>query len=85
MDDADLAKSWSFFDYVARKRGAAGQRWLRAAGKHSLERGTFIERWRESAATILEVEPAQAFRSLEASWRDYASTAQAPARGKRKR
>jgi len=35
MDDADLAKSWSFFDFIARKRGAAGQRWLRAAGKNS--------------------------------------------------
>ena len=73
MDDADLAKSWSFFDYLARKEGKAGQRWLRAAATHSRSRSTFITKWREAAADILGVGAADAFNTLERRWREYAS------------
>ena len=73
MDDADLAKSWSFFDYVARKEGEAGQRWLRAAGKHAWEDSTFLANWRADAAKILEVDPGRAFKDIEERWKEFAT------------
>ncbi|MCB9915160.1 MAG: hypothetical protein H6828_08430 [Planctomycetes bacterium] len=76
LEDADLAKSWSFYDYVCRKEGKAGQEWLRAAGECSRNRQTFLQKWREAAASILTVSPGEAFRSLEERWRSYASTEQ---------
>lgn len=76
MDDADLAKSWSFFDYVLRKEGLEGQQWLQAAGKFSADKKTFIENWRAAAATVLGVTPREAFRDVEGRWREFASNGQ---------
>jgi hypothetical protein len=76
LEDADLAKSWSFFDFVARKEAKAGQQWLRAAGRYSSSRSTFIAKWRAAAADILGVSPAEAFRSIEERWRAYAQSEQ---------
>ena len=72
MDDADLAKSWSFFDYVARKEGEAGQRWLRSAGRHAWEDSTFLANWRADAAAILGVDPGRAFKDVEDRWKEFA-------------
>lgn len=76
MDDADLAKSWSFFDYVLRKEGLEGQLWLQAAGKFSSDKKTFIEKWREAAAAALGVTPREAFRDVEGRWCEFASNGQ---------
>jgi len=76
MDDADLAKSWSFFDYVARKEGKAGQLWLRAAGSFAGARKTFIQKWREAGGAALGVSPGEAFRAIEQRWRSYADNDQ---------
>jgi len=35
LDNADLAKSWSLFDFLARKGGMKAVLWLRAANRHS--------------------------------------------------
>jgi hypothetical protein len=74
LDDADLAKSWSFFDYIARSEGKPGQLWLRSAGKHSHNAQTFIAAWRKDAATILGVDEGEAFKALDARWRSFAET-----------
>lgn len=76
MNDADLAKSWSFYDYITREGGKPGQQWLRAAGRFSNNPKTFIEKWRAAAAEILGVSERQAFAELEARWRKYAETEQ---------
>jgi len=76
LEDGDLAKGWSFYDYLWRKEGEAGQRWLRAAGKHCLEPDTFIENWRADAAKALGTELGDAFRTLEQRWRAYAESEQ---------
>jgi hypothetical protein len=76
LADADLAKGWSFYDYVARKEGKAGQQWLRAAGQFSTRRDTFIEKWRDAAAEILGVSAGEAFKVVEERWRAYAETDQ---------
>jgi hypothetical protein len=85
IDDPDLAKSWSFYDYVTRKEGKPGQEWLRAAGRFSRNRGTFIAKWREGAAKILEVDPGRAFRAIEERWREYASHEQNTSEGAKRR
>lgn len=85
MDDADLAKSWSFFDYVARKEGEAGQRWLRAAGQHAWDPKTFIANWRQGAAEVLEVDPSRAFKDIEERWKEFATMLQDTGETTRKR
>ena len=85
MDDADLAKAWSFFDYVLRKEGLEGQRWLQAAGKYSADKKTFIANWREAAATALGVEPREAFKDVEGRWRSFASGEQDTSDGTRRK
>jgi len=72
LDDADLAKSWSFFDYIARAEGKPGQLWLRAAGEHSQNEKTFLTEWRKDAAAILGVGEADAFKAVEERWRAFA-------------
>jgi len=72
LDDADLAKAWSFFDYIARAEGKPGQLWLRSAGRHSHNAKTFLAEWRKDAAAILGVGEADAFKSLEERWRAFA-------------
>jgi hypothetical protein len=85
MDDADIAKSWSFFDYVAREEGKAGQLWLRAAGDESYNPSTFIANWRARAAEHLGVDPARAFSDLEERWKAYARGEQSVDDGPRRR
>jgi hypothetical protein len=72
MDDADVAKSWSFFDYLVREEGKNAQLWLRAAGKLSLDRASMIAAWREAATKLLGVPPGRSLRVLEDRWKDWA-------------
>lgn len=72
MDDADVAKSWSFYDYLVRREGEEAQRWLRLAGALSLERSSFIAAWREAATELLGVGPGKSLRVLDERWRDWA-------------
>ena len=72
MDDADVAKSWSFYDYLVRREGEQAQRWLRLAGALSLERSSFIAAWREAATELLGVGPGKSLRVLDERWRDWA-------------
>jgi hypothetical protein len=74
LDDADLAKSWSFLDYIARAEGKPGQLWLRSAGEHSHNDKTFLAEWRTDAARILGVGEADAFKAMDARWRQFAET-----------
>ena len=76
LDNPDLAKSWSFYDYVVRKEGKKGQEWLRAAGEFATKRSTFIKLWRAAAAKVLSVIERNAFKALEDRWRAYAKGGQ---------
>lgn len=85
LADGDLAKGWSFYDYIARKEGIEGQMWLRAAGEHAPKRDTFIEKWREAAAEVLGVKAGNAFRTLEDRWRKYAENEQLDDKARKKK
>jgi len=76
LNDADLAKGWSFYDYVARKEGKQGQQWLRALGKYATNRNTLVEKWRAAAAEILDIQGRDPIKAVEDRWREYAQREQ---------
>ena len=76
LNDADLAKSWSLYDYIVRKKGLVGQQWLRAGAKVSANRGKMINEWRESSDALFEVEGKDVFKMINDSWRHFAETGQ---------
>ncbi|MEX1024692.1 MAG: hypothetical protein WD226_06395 [Planctomycetota bacterium] len=73
MTDADFAKSWSMFDFVAKRLGKNGQRWLRAACIHSKNRAKFLADWRADSEALFDVTGEDVFKVLEDRWRAYAS------------
>ena len=76
LNDADLAKGWSFYDFVARKEGKQGQLWLRALGKHATNKNTLVQKWREAAAEVLGVQGRDPIKLVEDRWRAYAESEQ---------
>jgi hypothetical protein len=77
MVDSDLAKGWSFWDYVARKEGKAGQQWLRLACALSREQGArFVPSWREQSAPLFGLSAAEIFNEMEKRWRAHAEEEQ---------
>ncbi len=71
LGDVDLAKAWSFYDYVARFEGKQGQLFLRAAGEFSRINSTLIENWRERAAEIYGVSQREGLDGVETRWREH--------------
>ena len=71
IDDVDLAKAWSYYDYVARKEGKDGQLWLRARQPRS-----FLAEWRGDSGQIFGIEDADPFRVLDERWREFAEREQ---------
>lgn len=77
MVDSDLAKAWSFWDYVARQEGKTGQQWLRLACALSREKGArFVLPWREQSAPLFGLSAAEVFNELEKRWRAHAEKEQ---------
>jgi hypothetical protein len=76
LNDADLAKGWSFYDYVARKEGRDGQLWLRALGENASNRAKLVEKWRQAASEILGVQGRDPIKLVEDRWRTYAESEQ---------
>ena len=73
---AQLAKSWSVFDYIARKEGRRGLLFLKSFCSHARDRQKVIPRWREDAREIFETGAKDPFRELEARWRQFAERGQ---------
>ncbi len=76
MEDGDLAKSWSLYDYIVRREGRRGQEFLRSACQHSSNRQTFIQRWREDAQRLWGVQGQDVFRTVDEAWRAFARSGQ---------
>lgn len=77
IDDADFAKAWSFFDFVARETGRTGQVWLRSMCAAARRKGEFMTRWRAASEELFEVESGtDVFAVLEKRWRKYAESTQ---------
>ena len=85
MGDADLAKSWSFYDYLARKTGKQGQQFLRAACNTERAGKTFINDWRAKSEEIFEIKGQDVFTWLDKRWREYALVGQETGDARRKK
>lgn len=72
MEDADFAKSWSFFDFVAKELGKEGQQWLRSACIHAKKKQTFHAKWRPESEALFDMEGKDVLRELEERWKAYA-------------
>jgi hypothetical protein len=77
IDDADFAKSWSFYEFIVRKHGKAGQVWLRQTCKLAAEKPlTFAKDWRPLTESFKPVDGADVFHELDQEWRKYAEREQ---------
>lgn len=84
MEDADLAKSWSMFDFIANKEGLKGILFLRSACANARDKSTFIKSWMRESVEIFETKGANPISLLEKRWRDYAAVDQMKTSRKRK-
>jgi len=84
MEDADLAKSWSLFDYVAKDMNKDGQVWLRAGCINATNRRSFIKGWRADSEAIFATEGEDVFKVLDDRWRAYARSQQDTSEAMRK-
>lgn len=88
MTNADLAKSWSVFDWVVKELGEEGQRWLRSACIHSKDKRKFLTDWRADSEALFDVTGQDVFKVVEGRWKEYAEAGQdlsEDARQKKKR
>ena len=76
FDEQDVAKSWSFFDFITKKEGKRGQQFLRAACEFSMDKATFLQKWRAKSNTIYEVKDGDVFKAIDERWRAFAETGQ---------
>ncbi|MEW6742642.1 MAG: hypothetical protein AB1486_07770 [Planctomycetota bacterium] len=75
FDDADLAKAWSLFDFVARDCGIKGQLWLRAQcdSVWKAKGAASLAAWRADSERLFGVDPKEdVFKVIEDRWRAYA-------------
>lgn len=67
-----MAKSWAFFDYVAREEGKQGQLWLRAVARSAgASQDAFLGKVREATEEAYELQGVDALRELENRWKAY--------------
>jgi hypothetical protein len=76
FEDADLAKSWSFMDWIAKKGGRRGQLFLRQCCEFSSKPPTFINDWRKKAEELYEVQGKDVFALVEEQWKSFALVGQ---------
>lgn len=77
INDADFAKAWSVFDFVARETDRTGQVWLRETCSAARRGSDFVTRWRAASEPLFEVEPGtDVFAVIEARWKKFAGSRQ---------
>jgi hypothetical protein len=73
MEDADLAKSFSFFEWVARKEGKPGQLWLRALCEVFSQSGPSLAQFREKSEQAFGISGQDVFKVLDERWKAHAT------------
>ena len=72
FENADMAKSWAFFDYIARQEGKQGQQWLREVAKAAnVGEDSFLGKLREQTELQFGLQGVDALRVLEERWEAY--------------
>jgi hypothetical protein len=72
MENPDLAKAWSFVEYMARAGGVEGQLWLRTACELAPTRATFMDKLRTFSEGLYGVTGQDVYKVLDDLWRAYA-------------
>jgi hypothetical protein len=72
MEAGDVAKSWSFFEFLTKTNPRQAQVFLRAMGQYALVPDTFHDLLRKKANLVYEIKDQDVFRWLEKSWQEYA-------------
>lgn len=76
FEDADVAKAWSFYDFVVKKEGKTGQLLLRSACQLSTDKTTFVQKWREKTNELFQLSQGDVFKAIDTRWREFAETGQ---------
>ncbi|MSR47396.1 MAG: hypothetical protein EXS13_10080 [Planctomycetes bacterium] len=76
MEDADLAKAWSFFEYVGKQEGKPGQQWLRAVCELYSVGTMSIDPYRTKSETLFAVSGEDVFKLLDRRWKARAEEVQ---------
>lgn len=84
MEDGDLAKAWSMFDFIANKEGLNGILFLKSACANARDKSTFIKSWVRESIEIYKTKGANPLNLIEKRWRDYASVDQMRTRRKKR-
>lgn len=84
MGDGDLAKSWSYFDWIAKKRGKEGQLFLRQCCQQARTNTTFINELRAKAEEIFNITGQDVYKAIDKFWREFAELGQETGDTKRK-
>lgn len=72
FENADMAKSWAFFDFIARQSGKEGQIWLREVAKAAnVGADSFLGKLREATEVAFGLQGQDALRVLEERWEAY--------------
>jgi len=70
LDDADLAASWSFIDYVVREGGKDSQLFLRACCDTARKEPSFMDALRAESEKIYNVKGQDVFEVINKHWKD---------------
>lgn len=72
MEDADLAKAWSFFEYLGKQEGKPGQQWLRAVCDLFAAGTSGIDTYRRKSEELFGVTGEDVFKLLDKRWKERA-------------
>ena len=73
LNEADLCKGWSFYEFLVKSEGLNGQLLLRATCKQARNKSTFINSLREDGASLYELKGENFYTWIEERWRAWAT------------
>ena len=73
LNDADLCKAWSFYEFLVKSEGEQGQRLLRMNCRRASNKSTLINGLREDGAALYELSGEDFYKWIEARWRAWAT------------
>lgn len=73
LNEADLCKSWSFYEFIVKSEGEKGQRFLRATCKRARNKSTFINSLREDGASLYDLKGQNFYVWIDDRWRAWAT------------
>jgi len=73
LNEADLCKAWSFYEFIVKSEGEKGQRLLRATCKRASNRSTLVNSLREDGAALYDLKGVNFYVWIDERWRAWAT------------